>query len=260
MALRNDRWLVLGGLTLASTLAAAQLMNPAAPPQAGPLKGEAAQANERNGLMSLNATEEAVWVTVFNRGQPAGSECFRPQHGKLWVFKEAQPALSIQAQAAPDCKPPAGPPSGGCFARLDVRPDTKVVELRGEARRCEWRPMQAQQALKAAGPRGIFITRNNFPSNSMWVTVYESGIFGRTIVETGCVGPRQTGSFARPRRREGGYPLGDKHYIRAEVTKGANCASSVICDTTVGAVPSLGGQTLELQTGCYWDTVNAPRK
>lgn len=108
-------------------------------------------------------------------------------------------------------------------------------------------------AFAQRGMTGTFITTNDYPDKWMWVTVYESTVFSRSIVETGCVAPRGTMNFVRP--RGGGYPLGAKHYIRAEVT-GRNCAHPKHCDTTITAYPSLGGEALHLipnGNNCFWE-------
>lgn len=110
-----------------------------------------------------------------------------------------------------------------------------------------------QAAFAQRGMTGTFITTNDYPDKWMWVTVYESTIFSRSIVETGCVAPRGTMNFVRP--RGGGYPLGAKHYIRAEVT-GRNCSQPKACDTTITAYPSLGGEVLHLipnGNNCFWE-------
>lgn len=115
-------------------------------------------------------------------------------------------------------------------------------------------------AFAQRGMSGTFITKNDYPDKWMWVTVYESTVFSRSIVETGCVPPGSTMNFVRP--RGGGYPLGAKHYIRAEVTV-RNCAHPRHCDTTITAYPSLGGQVLHLIPNggsCYWEAKNSGLK
>lgn len=86
----------------------------------------------------------------------------------------------------------------------------------------------APAATAQRGGTGTFITSNTYGQNPVW-------------------------DFVRP--QGGGYPLGAKHYVRAEVTRNANCQQPVVCDTTITAVPSLGSQTLKLYpngANCFW--------
>ena len=104
--IRNGCRSVLCGVVLASGIASAQLAGPSGPAQAS------AEA-ERDALLTANATDAPVWVTLYERGARSGEECFRPGHGKLWVFRQPRGALRVQAQLAPNCVWPASAPAPG---------------------------------------------------------------------------------------------------------------------------------------------------
>ena len=68
----------------------------------------------------------------------------------------------------------------------------------------------------------------NSTQASIWVTIYEDGGLSRQITQSGCVAPGATGEWsAWPN------PAVQQFYVRAEMTRNANCQQPVDCDTTM---------------------------
>jgi hypothetical protein len=176
-------------------------------------------------LTARNATPSAVWVTIYRHGALYRAGCVAPNGEGSWPLREGITRIRAEITSGAQCQPPVR-----CDASIAPEPGTRAFELQGGAGGCAWRPGATKTAKgddrnmlqKGSG----FFKTTNTTAAPLWVTIYDNGI-PRRILDSGCVAPGASEQWSA-------WPYTHSSYfVRGEMTKNANCAQPVACDTTM---------------------------
>jgi hypothetical protein len=250
MKMKMNRTIAAIATLMAGTAAFAQIANPPrVPTPPGVLEGQSPPVEASTGpiptpgpgtgrgdaVLTRNSTDAPMWVTVYQAGIIQKAGCVVPKGEMRWSLVPIPTGARIRAEttAGANCAQPVV-----CDTSIERRPGgAGALELSGKGSACGWKPIAVpRQEADVQEPklRGVLdegnLTTKNDTRMPMWVTVYDDNMWGRQILQSGCVQPGREGKWHTWPRPPGGP---NSFYIRAEGTRGANCQQPVNCDTTM---------------------------
>jgi len=193
---------------------------PVAPPKARPPVNPAAPSDRLPDSVEVaNQSDAWLWVTFHEGDSLSTAGCMKPRQTQTWSLGSQPAAYRVRALMMKGewCRQEVT-----CDARVERAPQTNRLELQAGSGGCQWRAAQKPELLRGSGIAHYYDVFNADPAGrTIWVTVYEWGVFADAIIRTKCV---------RPGRRAV-WGLDVSVRIRAEVTRGPACSGIVDCDT-----------------------------
>jgi hypothetical protein len=199
-------------------------------------------------VATRNTSASWLWVTIYEGDNYYTSGCVKPEGEQTWSLRMRPAAYRIRGETTrnAECKQPVG-----CDTSIRREPGMTRLEFASAGSACSWRPARDAGPLKTPGV-AVHYEIYNATAASMWITIYEWGVFRDTIIRTHCLKPgkRHIWAFDQSTR------------YRAEMTRGTNCQQPVVCDTGKKALVENTNHVIwDLKANsatCWWQASGRP--